>query len=325
MDGRRRFLRSLGARQGEFAQMAPFGAALKAPAAVRRAPTAKPRARRPRPGARHRLLARLSGSGATFVFVAALFAATGVYGAVRGGHYQTMIEAYGEPADIMARALGFRIKAVTIAGQNELTEAEILAAAGVGERNSLPFLDVAKVRERLRAIPLVKEVSVAKLYPNRLLIEIEERQPAALWQKDGTVHIVATDGMTIDDLRDQRFANLPLVVGDDANMKLDDYRAILEAAGSLRERIRAGVFVSGRRWNLKMNDGVDVLLPETAPAAAVETLVRLQRESRVLDKAVLSIDLRQPGRMTARLTEEASAERVAAAAAHKPKSKGGQI
>ncbi len=302
--------------------------ALAGGALARRAPEAprlkaRNRARRSRLGVHHRILSHLSGPVATYGFVVALFLATGVYGAVKGGHYDAVVAESGEPADILAKALGFRIKAVTIVGQSELSEAEILAVAGIGPRNSLPFLDAAKVRERLRTLPLVKEVSVTKLYPDRLLIEIEERQATALWQKDGAVNIVAADGMMIDPMRDRRLVNLPLVVGDDANLHLGQYLALLDAAGDLRDRIRAGVFVSGRRWNLKTTDGVDILLPEVNPEAAVATLVTLQRQSHVLDKAVLSIDLRQPDRMVARMTEEAAAERTEHDP-HKPKGKGGQ-
>jgi len=61
-----------------------------------------------------------------------------------------------------------------------------------------------------------------------------------------------------------------------------------------------------------MTSGVDVMLPEVNPQAAVATLVRLQRESRVLDRDVLSLDLRLEGRMFARLTEDAAAARLAA-------------
>ena len=85
--------------------------------------------------------------------------------------------------------------------------------AGIGPRSSLVFLDVASLRARLKAVPLIKEANVSKLYPNRLLIEIEERQPTALWQKDGLVALVAGDGTPIDDLKDPRFQRLPLVVG----------------------------------------------------------------------------------------------------------------
>jgi cell division protein FtsQ len=152
---------------------------------------------------------------------------------------------------------------------------------------------------------------VRKLYPNHLLIDLVERAPYALWQKDGKVSVVAADGAPIDAMTDSRFADLPFVVGEGANERLPEFTALLAAAGELGPKVRAGVLISNRRWNLKMTSGVDVMLPETHPEAAVATLVRLQRQSRVLDRDVISLDLRLQGRMFARLTEDAAAARVA--------------
>jgi cell division protein FtsQ len=327
MDGRRRLLRSLIAKETGFTPgpLAYAGLSLGAYARGAAVPRvkAKLRARRPRLGWPHRMLTRLGGRGAGLVFAAALFLGTGIYGAVKGGHYDAFIAAQGAPADVIAKALGFSIEAVTIAGQSELSEAAILAAAEISPRNSLLFLDVAKIREKLQKLPLIKEASVTKLYPDRLLIEVEERQPFALWQKNGLVKIIASDGMPIDSMHDQRFVHLPLIVGAGANEKLDEYLALLEAAGELRDKIRAGILVAGRRWTLKTTDGIDILLPETDPATALAGLVQLQLQSRILDKDLLSLDLRQPGRLTARLTDDGAAAR-AEVIAHKPKSKGGQ-
>jgi cell division protein FtsQ len=272
---------------------------------------------------RHKVLARLAGPGAGACFSLALLAAAGAAGAVKGGHYAAFVAAEGEPADDLAKALGFSIKAVTIAGERELKEQDILAIAGIGPRNSLLFLDVAKIRERLKQLPLVKEAAVTKLYPDRLLIEIDERQPFALWQCDGQVQIVAADSVSLAAMHDQRFIHLPLVVGAGANEKLDQYLALLETAGDLRERIVAGVLVAGRRWTLKTANGIDVLLPEMEPEAALAKLADLQRTSHVLDKDILSLDFRQPGQVVARLAQEAAAER-AALLTSKTKAKGGR-
>ncbi|MGH6829537.1 MAG: cell division protein FtsQ/DivIB [Methylocella sp.] len=300
-----------------------YAGALAAPE-FRPARQIMPPARQPRPDLRHKILAKLAGPGTGACFSLALLVAAGAYGAVKGGHYAAFVAAEGEPADILAKALGFSIKAVTIAGERELKEQDILGAAGIGPRNSLLFLDVATIRERLKRLPLVKEATVTKLYPDRLLIEIEERQPFALWQCDGQVQIVAADGVPVAAIRDRRFIHLPLVVGAGANEKLDQYLALLETAGDLRERIVAGVLVAGRRWTLKTANGIDVLLPEMEPEAALARLVDLQRTSHVLDKDILSLDLRQPGRVVARLAQGAAAER-AAMLPSKTKAKGGRL
>jgi cell division protein FtsQ len=323
MDGRGRLLRSLRAQNTGSAPAAmAYPGASPAPQIYAARPIMAP-ARQPRRGLRHKILARLAGPGMGACFSLALLAAAGAYGAVKGGHYAAFVAAEGEPADILAKALGFSIKAVTIVGERELKEQDVLALAGISPRSSLLFLDVATIRERLKQLPLVKEAAVTKLYPDRLLIEIEERQPFALWQCDGQVRIVADDGVPLAAMRDQRFIHLPLVVGAGANEKLDQYLALLETAGDLRERIVAGVLVSGRRWTLKTANGIDVLLPELEPAAALARLVDLQRISHVLDKDILSLDFRQSGRVVARLAEEAAAER-AATLTSKTKAKGGR-
>ena len=323
MDGRGRLLRSLRAVNIGFAPAAlAYAGALPAPEIRSARPIVAP-VRRPRQGLRHKILARLAGPGTGACFSLALLAAAGAYGAVKGGHYAAFVAAKGEPADILAKALGFSIKAVTITGERELKEQDILAIAGIGPRNSLLFLDVANIRERLKQLPLVKEAAITKLYPDRLLIEIDERQPFALWQCDGQVQIVAADGVPLAAMRDQRFIHLPLVVGAGANEKLDQYLALLKTAGDLRERIVAGVLVAGRRWTLKTANGIDVLLPETEPEAALARLADLQRTSHVLDKDILSLDLRQSGLVVARLAAEAAAER-AAMLTSKNKVKGGR-
>jgi cell division protein FtsQ len=250
--------------------------------------------------------------GLGLALAVALIVGATAFGIARGGEYDSFVASEGSVRDFVARALGFDIAIVTISGEAELRVPEILADAGISPKNSLLFLDAAQARMRLETAPLVKQASVRKLYPNHLVIDLVERAPYALWQKDGQVNIVASDGAVIDQMRDQRFANLPFVVGEGANERLPEFNALLAAASELGPKIRAGVFIAHRRWNLKMANGVDVMLPELNPQAAVATLVRLQRESRVLDRDVISLDLRLDGRMFARLTEEAAAVRAAA-------------
>jgi cell division protein FtsQ len=100
-----------------------------------------------------------------------------------------------------------------------------------------------------------------------------------------------------------------MVVGEEANTRTKEYIALLEAAGPLRARIRAGTLVSGRRWTLKV-DGVDVRLPDIAAAEAVRRLVKLEQDNRILEKDIIAIDLRLPDRVVVRLTEEAAAARA---------------
>jgi cell division protein FtsQ len=255
------------------------------------------------------------------VLVFAFFGTVAWTGLVAGGHYDAFVEREGRPLDAFARIAGFGLERVTIAGLQQLREDEILRDGGLDARKSLAFLSVAEVRDRLAAMPLVGAVSVRKIYPHELLVTITEREPSALWQKDGEVFVISADGTVIDRMRDGRFASLPLVVGEGANTRTREYLALVEAAGPLKGRIRAGTLVSGRRWTLKL-DGVDVRLPETGAAEAMARLVRLEDEAKVLEKDIIAVDLRMPDRLVVRLTEEAAAARAEVIKKQRPRGKG---
>src|SRR5918993_1386497 len=158
-------------------------------------------------------LPRLFGTTLTFVF----FASVGVAGFILGGHAQAFRAAYGEPRHAVARLLGLGVDQVTISGIAQLTEGEVLTTGGISPKVSLAFLDATEVRERLERVPLVKSASVRKLYPNELIVTLDEREPHALWQRNGELFVIAGDGTVIDIVQDARFAHLPLVVGEDAN------------------------------------------------------------------------------------------------------------
>ena len=323
MDGGRRLLQPVNQGFTPAAGLRPAGTgyALETASLPAMLPTLSRRRNR-RPGFWASTLNLLNKKGAGWALTLMLFLGTGAYGAVRGGHYETWITFNGAPADILARGLGLGLKSITISGQRELSSSEILEVAGISELNSLLFLDAQNVRDRLRSLPLIKDADVHKLYPDRLMIDISEREPLALWHRDGQVMLISAEGTVIDVMRDQRFATLPFVVGDGAETRVGEFIKILDANPDMREQIRAGVLVAQRRWNLKLTSGVDVKLPEANPAQALASLARLERDGRVLEKDIVSIDLRMPGRAIVRLSEDAANAR-AEAQSRKPRGKGG--
>ncbi len=254
--------------------------------------------------------------------VLALLAIAGLTGMIFGGHLDRIRSQNGSLLDFAARTAGFAIQAVQISGNKELSQDEIIAISGISSRDSALLLDAAAVRARLLAQPLIAEASVKKLLPGRVVIALTEREPFALWQMDGAVKIVSVDGTVIDDMRDDRFLRLPHVVGQGANKRAKEYAALLEAVPELRPDVRAGILVSERRWTLKMTNGVEVKLPEVGAVDVLKSLVALNKSDRVLAKDIISVDLRVPGRVGFRLTEEAAATRAEILDKKLPKVKG---
>lgn len=244
----------------------------------------------------------------TFLALSFLTASIGL-GSVLGGHVETLRATYGEVHHVAARLMGFGIDRVTISGIAELSEQEVLVAAGIDPKISLVFFDAEEARKRLEATPLIREATVRKLYPGEVSITLSEREPYALWQVKGDLFVIAADGTVIDKMDDGRFAYLPLVVGPGANLRAREYIALLVEAKTMAAHVRAGTLVAGRRWTLKLDNGMDVALPETQPEEAVKRLVSFESDSRILEKDLLAIDMRQPDRIVMRLTEEGASAR----------------
>lgn len=198
---------------------------------------------------------------------------------------------------------GLGVERVDVAGNEETSALAVLEVLQIDGAALVPSVDIAAARERVAELPWVAEASVRRVYPNALAVQLEERRAFALWQKDEAVSLIDENGRIIAPFDDLRFAELPLVVGAGANENARDLVALLDAHEAIAERIKAAVYVGGRRWNLIARSGIEVRLPEANVEAALADLSRLDREHGLMQRDVVAIDLRLPDRLILKLPE----------------------
>lgn len=278
---------------------------------------------RPRPRNRRWRDRLLSAVGLTngWVMAFGLFAATFAYGATLGDHWGAVRTALVQLPDTVAGAAGFRITSIAVDGRRALTDREILAALDFGSGRSTLFLDASAARDRLMAYPIVQDAAVRKLYPDKLAIDIVEREPYALWQRNGELVVIASDGKMIDIARDGRFSDLPLVVGRGADETAAEILDVLALYPDFQSKVYAAVRVGDRRWNLRLTNGMDVKLPETGVSSAVARLIAADKDSKLFDRDIVEVDMRRMDRVTVRLSD--SAAQAIAEAEKKAAKKGG--
>src|SRR5271163_4174079 len=247
--------------------------------------------------------------GTGVVAAVLLLGGTLAYGAIAGHHVSDIVDWFKDVRDTAANSVGFRIGAVSLTGPKEVSREEVLTTAGVTGRASLLFLDADAARERLMANPWIADAAVFKLYPDRLQITITEREAFALWQKDGHVNVIAADGTVLEPFVEDRYLGLPLVVGHGAERQAKDFLAFLDRYPDIRAVLRASIMVAERRWNLRLTNGIDVRLPESNVGGALDRLVALDRDKKLLSRDITMIDMRLPDRVTVRLSDAAAAAR----------------
>ena len=266
---------------------------------------------------------RGAGAVATILIIGASIG----YGVVKGGHTDEIATQVQDIADTAANAAGFRLSEIALTGERQLSREDILGLAGITGHSSLLFFDAAHARARLLANPWIAEATVLKFYPDRLRIGIKERAAFALWQRQGRVAVIAADGTVLEPSVPAQFASLPLVVGQGAEREAKPLLALLAQFPDIAGKVSASVLVAERRWNLHLSDGVEVLLPETAPEKALQMLVDLDRDKKLLTRDIVAVDLRLPDRVTVRQSDTAAAARdeaLKAAEKAAKKKKGGE-
>ncbi|MCS4241204.1 cell division protein FtsQ [Rhizobium sp. BIGb0125] len=238
----------------------------------------------------------------------AFFAATGLYGMSLGGHTQTVAQA-------TTSAAGFAIEDVKVSGNAQTSEIDILQLLGLDGTTSLVAMDVNTARRRLADLPWVEDVDVRKIYPRTIEIRLKERDAFGIWQHGSELSLIEKNGSVIAPLRDNKFAALPLFVGRDAETGAASFMEQLDAWPEIRSKVKAYVRISGRRWDLHLNNGIIIKLPEVNVAKALHLLSRLDAEQQVMSRDIAAIDLRLSDRTTIQLTQAATERREAAVTA----------
>jgi cell division protein FtsQ len=258
--------------------------------------------------------------GAGWGAASMLVLASCAYGIVLGDHVPAAAALLKNARDWVANAVGLRIETVALTGNQHVSREEVLAIAGITGTTSLVFLEVEEARERLKGNPWIADATVLKLYPRELQITVKERAAFALWQKAGAVSVIADDGTVLEPYVAPMLLRLPLVVGIGAEAKAKELLALLDRHPALRDLLRASVLVGERRWNLRLKNGIEVRLPEASAASALERLVALDAETKLLTCDVTVVDLRLADRVTVRLSDAAAQARMEAIR-EKPKKK----
>lgn len=249
-----------------------------------------------------RSLSRLAAGQVTFprhvgTLSAFLFLlATGVYGTTVSGQSGVVLQA-------ATAHIGFGIRDIHMSGRKETSEIDVLGALELNGNSSLIGFSTDAAREKLVALPWVASAEVTKLYPDGLSVKITERKPFAIWQHDEELSLIEEDGHVIVPFAHQNYASLPLVTGDGAEREAKYLVPAVAAIPELKSRVKAQMLVAGRRWDIRLDNGVTIQLPEGDPAKALQELAQMDSATGLLSKDIELVDLRVADRVVVRLTE----------------------
>jgi cell division protein FtsQ len=198
---------------------------------------------------------------------------------------------------------GFRVKSVAVQGTRRMDARPIYRIALDQRTTALPLVDVAAIRERLLDYGWVKDARVSRRYPDTLVVDIVERSPAALWQDGNRLSLIDAEGHVLDKVAVTRMPDLPLLVGAGANGHARGLDELLVRAPTIKAQLVSASWVGQRRWDLAVQTGETIALPEgqAAAATALAKFAEKDKSAGLLGRGIKRFDLRKAGQMTVRL------------------------
>ncbi|MEM9121699.1 MAG: FtsQ-type POTRA domain-containing protein, partial [Pseudomonadota bacterium] len=159
-------------------------------------------------------------------------------------------------------AAGLTVDRISVAGHSQTSVFDLEAAIAVDPGSSLMHVDLHRIRAQVEALPWVRDARVHRFLPTRLHVTVKERRPIAVWSGlDGPL-LVDSEGFAIGPVGAFPRETLLEVEGKGANHAAIDLANALRERPELASRVFRASRVGDRRWDLRLDNGVHILLPE---------------------------------------------------------------
>ncbi len=170
-------------------------------------------------------------------------------------------------------------------------------------------LELDHVQASIAGLPAVASATV-RIRPGGIMqVTVTERDPVILWRTRQGLDLVDADGFTVARAKTRQLhPDMPLMAGEGAEHHVDEAMAIYRAAGPLSRRMRGVVRVGERRWDVVLDRGQRIMLPETGAIQALERIIALSQAQDMLSRDLEVVDMRLASRPTIRIAPRAVEE-----------------
>lgn len=208
--------------------------------------------------------------------------------------------------------LGFKIDDIVITGRDKTAKQDILNALQLSRETNILNLDLRDLQQKVEQLPWVRHAVVKRrFFPNIIQIDIRERQVQSIWQLDHKFRPIDGEGNVIEADYTPDHPIL-LIVGEGAPENITALMKSITDDQNIFERIKVANYISGRRWNIVLDDvenGITVKLPEKHIDEAWKKLLKLNTTQGLLKRKLTIIDLRFPNKVIVKLGKMTPEER----------------
>jgi len=187
---------------------------------------------------------------------------------------------------------GFKLENIYVTGRNHTKISTIKSAINLKRNQPLLFFNSENAKSLILQDAWVQDVNIKRVFPNTIKVNINERVPMALWQKDKEIVLIDKSGIVITNQNLEQFKDLIILIGDDSPLNAPTLFENFKAVPDIFYKIETAIFISKRRWDIVLKNGTVIKLPEENMALALSSLEKLNNENKILVKSFDFIDIR---------------------------------
>jgi len=189
---------------------------------------------------------------------------------------------------------GLTLEVVQLHGRAHTPKETLLTAANLKIGVPILSIDLREIHSKINKIGWVENAVVERRLPGIIRIRLRERIPIAMLQNNGKHKLIDRSGAIIAGADPSQFTHLTVVAGKNAAPHAAAILSILKTEPELFSEVWAIRYMSERRWDVHLKNGMTVRLPEIDPVSAWSRLAMIDRKRDIISRDLAVIDLRVP-------------------------------
>ena len=151
--------------------------------------------------------------------------------------------------------------------------------------------DLSLISNILKKKKLIKKFIITKTSENLLTIKIEEKNIIGLTKIKNSNYLIDEFNNLIEEKITPKLFHLPFFNGKNSYKNANVILSLIRKSDVSINYISFS-FIDNRRWNINLNNGVKILLPETNIIDTLKLLKKIDSEHNILKGNFIEIDLR---------------------------------
>jgi cell division protein FtsQ len=202
----------------------------------------------------------------------------------------------------------FLIKEIEFDGNEKVSDIILLKASGIKYKTNILSYDLLDVKNKLEYISWIKSAIVQRKLPHKIYIRVAERIPIAILQSRHSLHLIDSEGIILANDGIGEFGKLPIVAGEGAAKEAAQLLQCLNKFPKIKNQLVFAVRIGKRRWDIKINRGISVKLPEKGLMQALGILDEISDTNGFFNEDISVLDLRMLDRIAITKNTDNSAE-----------------